>query len=72
MSMADTLADNLSKRTGTKFTVLRARVNGKMRYGLLAERSGFSHTFQAHRGVSHSELTQWLASISDMINMGFI
>lgn len=85
--MVDILAQRLSELTGTKFIILRRRVpvkdrpgqvfaiKRKMRYGLRAERGGspaWTHTFQAHRPMPLPEITRWLASICDMIEMGFI
>lgn len=87
----DYLAEQLSRKTGTDFEVLRGRPMvkdswmsapepGPMRYGLRAtrrEKAGastdtVSYTFQASRPMPLNELTRWLASICDMIDMGFI
>lgn len=49
-----------------------------MRYGLRIERPSLiegephTHTFQSGRPLTLRELTSWLASIADMIDMGFI
>lgn len=71
-ALVDILARRLGERTGSEFTVLRGRVDGAMRYGLTATRDGHSYTFQAHRPMTIGELTRWLASILDMIDMGYI
>lgn len=75
MAMVDIMAQMLSERTGTKFEVLRGRLPGSHRgmlYGLKATRGGATHRFQAHRPMKLADLTRWLASINDMVNMGFI
>jgi hypothetical protein len=82
---ADHLAEQLSRKTGTQFEVLRGRpplsvrpgrmVPNKlppMRYGLRATRDGHSHTFQGGRPLTLGELTRWLASLNDMVSMEFI
>lgn len=73
MSMVDRLAQMLSKKTGSKFEVRRGR-NAKMqmRYGLKATRDDVSYHFQAPHPMTYNELTRWLASINDMVTMGFI
>ncbi len=82
--MVDSLVAQLSQFTGTKFEVLRGRVpvpdrpgqvwsiRKRMMYGLRATRGEWSHTFQAHRPMNRLELQRWLASICDMLQMGFI
>lgn len=73
MAMVDYMATKLSEYTGSEVEVLRGRdENGLMRYGLKMSRDGHSHTFQAHRPMKLNELTRWLASICDMIMMGYI
>jgi hypothetical protein len=81
----DSLAEELSKRTGSHWEILRGRVPANpsrpsagnvMRYGLKITREfggeKYSHTFQAHRPMKLLELQRWLASISDMVVMGYI
>lgn len=77
MAMVDHLAEILSKETGSTFVILRGRVEGEMRYGLKivggdGPQFEFSRTFQAHRPMRLNDLTCWLASLCDMIQMGFI
>lgn len=85
MATVDHLAKMLSERTGTHFEVLRGRPQPQirpgrmvpntlplMRYGLRATRSEFSHTFQGGRPMKLWDLTRWLASLNDMVVMGFI
>lgn len=85
MATVDVLAESLSRKTGTKFEVLRGHLpaknpascrrganSGPMRYGLRATRGDFSHTFQGGRPMKLWDLTRWLASICDMVDMGFI
>lgn len=76
---ADYLADSLSKKTGTHFEVLRGRVRldsrkpeTVIRYGLRATRGEWNHTFQCGRPMKLQDLNRWLASINDMVAMGFI
>lgn len=84
-STVDYLAAELSKKTGTKFTVTGGRMPpplsygrpipnalGDMRYQLRAERGIHSYTFQAMRPMTLGEMRRWLASINDMVGMGFI
>lgn len=72
MAMVDLLVEKLSQDTGSHFEVLRGRVDGKMMYRLKASREDYSHYFQCSRPMKLNDLTRWLASICDMINMGFI
>jgi hypothetical protein len=73
-SMVDSLAEQLSKKTGTTFEVLRGRMRpGHVTmYGLKATRDDVSYQFQAIRPMELDELKRWLASINDMVTMGFI
>jgi hypothetical protein len=80
-TMVDVLAQRLSELTGTKFTIRRGRhterfpwgvETGPMLYQLRAEREGISYTFQLNRPMPMAEMRRWLASICDMVNMGFI
>lgn len=86
-SRVDHLAALLSEKTGTTFTVLGGRLpakdffgrpvlgvksRGDYRYLLKAERDGHTYVFQQHRPMTGRELIRWLASINDMVNMGFI
>jgi hypothetical protein len=73
MATADHLAKDLSDKTGTKFEVRRGRnARMQMRYGLKATREGVSYCFQAMHPMTYNELTRWLATINDMVTMGFI
>lgn len=78
MALAHILAENLSEMTGTHFEVFGRRIqvagksNPQMRYSLRATRGEYSHVFQASRPMKLDDLTRWLASISDMVTMGFI
>ena len=83
MALVDQLAENLSVMTGTKFTILRGRppvryggpvVNKRppMQYFLKADREDCAYTFGGGRGRSHADMTRMLASICDMVNMGYI
>lgn len=84
-AMVDYIAEDLSKRTGTTFTVHRRRVNGKLGYALTAERDilqvdGTTFKFKklfngprAHNGsITLREMTTWLASINDMVVWGIL
>lgn len=84
-STVDFLAESLSRKTGTKFSVLRTRPPlldffdkpipgkyGQMKYGLKAEREDVNYVFQRSRLMTLDELRRWLASINDMVSMGFI
>lgn len=73
MATADILARQLSEKTGTTFEVRRGRnARMQMRYGLKATREDVSYCFQAHHPMTLNELTRWLASINDMVTMGFV
>lgn len=83
MALVDQLAENLSAMTGTKFTILRGRPpvsyegpvpkkRSPMLYMLKAERSDCEYTFGGGRGRTIADMTRMLASICDMVNMGYI
>lgn len=73
-ALCDRLAAKLSEMTGTTFAVERGPVENRVRmYCLTAQRGSVKYVFQASRqGVPVGEITAWLASICDMVNMGFI
>jgi hypothetical protein len=73
-ALVDFLAQQLSEKTGADFFVLRGRTPDGMRYALKArlKGTGIFWTFQGGRPVKLAEITRWLASICDMVNMGFI
>lgn len=71
-SGADYLAHKLSEYTGSEFTVLPHQIDGRLLYGLRATRGQYSHQFQPHRLMEYRDLVRWLASICDMVNLGFI
>jgi hypothetical protein len=79
--MVDHLAQILSEKTGSRFEVRRPRVPTdpldptgpqQMRYLLMATRSDFTYVFQRTRPMKRLEMERWLASIYDMVVMGFI
>jgi len=72
MARIDYLAEHLSDLTGSKFVILRGRVDRKMVYGLKVVKEDYAYQFQSTRFMTLNELTRWLASICDMVQMGFI
>jgi hypothetical protein len=74
-SMVDSLADQLSRLTGTTFEVVRDRRSYSSsgmqdtvitRYHLRATRLDYSHVFGGSRGMTINEMKYYLASLCDM------
>lgn len=72
MAMIDALAEQLTKQTGTQFTILRGKNPEGRRYALKAVKGESSYIFQYHRPMKLDELTRLLATLCDAINMGFV
>jgi hypothetical protein len=78
--LVDALASKLSDLTGTRFEVLRERrvysaqhpTSFVMRYYLRATHRGVAHTFGGYRGFTIDEMKYYLASLCDLIEMGFV
>lgn len=66
------LAKMLSEKTGTDFRVLRTPEGIKpVRYALRAKSSAGEWTF-FHRGANAALMVLYLATMLDMIDMGFV
>lgn len=70
-SFVDYLARNLSEKTGSQFEVVRRREHKRTLYGLQVRRDGNIYQFGG-TSMSVDELKRWLATISDMVGMGFL